>query len=101
MLHAELDLAKGNAAFVDGTLPAKVQAILEAIKPEAVYFCITNGNRSFYAIIHLDGASQLPAIAEPLWLAFDAKIEVTPVMTPEELGKASASFEEIVQKFGG
>jgi hypothetical protein len=101
LLRAELDMAKGNAAFADGTLPHKMHAILEAIKPEAVYFGLGNGNRTMYAIVNFDNASEMPGIAEPLWLAFDAKVETIPVMTREDLGKASASFGEIARRFGG
>ena len=43
-------------------------------------------------------ASQLPAIAEPWFLAFNAAITVKPAMTPQELaGPAGAAMESAVK----
>jgi hypothetical protein len=45
-------------------------------------------------------ASQIPPLVEPLMLASGAEIEVHPVMALEDLGKASAEFERVAQKYG-
>ena len=68
LLRAELGMAKANAAFTDGTLGDTIHAILEQIKPEAVYFGLSNGNRTMFAIVHLDDASPMPAIPGPPFL---------------------------------
>ncbi len=39
-------------------------------------------------IANLDDASQIPSYAEPWFLAFNARVEFHPVMTPEDLGRA-------------
>jgi hypothetical protein len=44
-------------------------------------------------------ASQIPAIAEPWFLAFNASIEFYPVMIPEDLAIASGSIDKAVKKF--
>jgi len=44
--------------------------------------------------------SQLPAIAEPWFLAVNASIEVTPAMVPEDLQKAGPAIEQAVQTYG-
>jgi hypothetical protein len=45
-------------------------------------------------------ASQIPAIAEPWFLAFNASIEIHPVMVPEDLSRAGSAIEVAVKKYG-
>ena len=45
-------------------------------------------------------AAQIPAFAEPWFLAFNAQIELHPVMTPEDLAKAAPGIERAVERFG-
>ncbi len=47
----------------------------------------------------MEDASQIPAIAEPWFLAFNAAIGLHPVMTPEDLGRAAGAMEEAVKKY--
>ena len=42
---------------------------------------------------------QIPAIAEPWFLAFNASIEIHPVMTLDDLAKAGGAIENAVKKF--
>ena len=100
MVTASLPVAAGNAAVRAGTLGEKIQAILEDIKPEAVYFAAQDGKRTTIMIIDLADASDLPRVAEPWFLAFDASIDATPVMLPEDLAKAGPAIENAVKKFG-
>ena len=44
--------------------------------------------------------SQIPAIAEPWFLALNASIEVTPAMVPADLKKAGPAVEQAVKQFG-
>jgi hypothetical protein len=44
-------------------------------------------------------ASQIPAIAEPWFLAFNAHVEMHPVMVPEDLAKAGPAIEQAVKKY--
>jgi hypothetical protein len=44
-------------------------------------------------------ASQIPAIAEPWFLAFNAGIECCPVMVPGDLAKAGGAIEAAVNKY--
>ena len=77
-----------NAAVKNGTAAAKLNAILASLKPEAVYFTEQNGRRSAIVIVDLPDASNIPSLAEPWFLAFDADVELHPVMTPNDLKKA-------------
>ena len=45
-------------------------------------------------------ASQIPALAEPWFLAFQASVEIVPVMIPDDLQKAEPAMKEAVKKYG-
>ncbi len=88
----------GNAAAKEGF--KAIPRILEEQKPESVYFIAEGGKRTTIMVIDMDDASQLPAIAEPWFLAVNASIEVTPAMVPEDLQKAGPAIEQAVQTYG-
>jgi hypothetical protein len=74
----------GNAAAKAGTLGSTVEKILADLKPEAAYFFADdNGNRSGSIVFDLKDSSQIPAVAEPWFLAFNAKVSFRPVMSPQ------------------
>ena len=100
LLTARMPLAEGNRLIKSGKLAGTLQAALESIKPEATYFGLKDGQRTLYAIVEMTDASQLPAMCEPLFLSFGGDIECTPVMTPQDLGKAAPAIEASVKKFG-
>ena len=47
----------------------------------------------------MENASQTPAIAEPWFLAFNATIEIHPVMVPDDLAKAGSAIEAAANKY--
>ena len=77
-----------NAAVKDGSVGAKLNRILEAIKPESVYFTEQHGQRGAVLIVDLPDASKIPALAEPWFLTFEADVEFRVAMTPDDLMKA-------------
>ncbi|HEU4345233.1 MAG TPA: DUF3303 family protein, partial [Candidatus Binatia bacterium] len=89
----------GNAAAKAGKLGATIQSILAELKPEAVYFTDNNGQRAGFIFLDMKDASEIPAIAEPWFLAFNASIEIHPVMVPEDLAKAGAAIDHAVKKY--
>ncbi len=98
MLTASFPLDPFNAAVRDGSAGAKMQKILGALKPEAAYFMDHHGKRCAVLILDLANASQIPAVAEPWFLTFDASVEIHPVMTPADLG--AAGLEKLGKEWG-
>lgn len=77
-----------------------ISKILEQQKPEAAYFVALGGQRTCFMVIQMDDLSQIPAIAEPWFLALNAGIEVSPAMVPADLAKAGPAVKQAVKKFG-
>jgi hypothetical protein len=98
MMIVSLPVEPFNTAVRDGSAGAKMQKILGAQKPEAAYFTDHGGKRSGFLIVELASASQIPALAEPWFLAFNAGIEIHPVMTPADLG--AAGLEKLGKDWG-
>jgi hypothetical protein len=77
-----------NAAVRDGTVGPKLNRILEETKPEAIHFTEMNGKRGAIMIIDLADPSNVPALAEPWFLTFNADVEFHAVMSPDDLKRA-------------
>ena len=99
LLKANIPVDTGNAAAKAGTLGGTLQAILADLKPEAVYFTDDKGQRTAFIVLDMQDASQIPAMAEPWFLAFNASVEIHPVMVPEDLMKAGPAIEQAVKKY--
>lgn len=101
LLRVSIPVEAGNAAAKAGTLGSAVENILADLKPEAAYFFVDdNGNRSGSIVFDLKDASDIPAIAEPWFLAFNAKVSFRPVMSVQDLGKAAPSIAKAVEQYG-
>ena len=77
-----------NTMVRNGTAGAKVQQILEDIKPEAAYFTAQDGHRGGIIVVNINDTSEIPHFAEPFFLTFNAEVQFHPAMTPEDLGRA-------------
>lgn len=99
LITASMPVEAGNKAMKDGTFGGTMQSIIADMKPEAVYFTDHHGMRTGYFIVDMHDASQLPAMAEPLFMAFHAHLECHLVMTPEDLGKAAPAIEQAARKY--
>ncbi len=101
LLRVSIPVEAGNAAAKAGTLGSTVEKILADLKPEAAYFFPDdNGQRSGSIVFDMKDSSQIPAIAEPWFLAFNAKISLRPVMNPQDLATASPSITKAGQQYG-
>jgi hypothetical protein len=99
LLKVNIPVESGNAAAKAGKLGATIQCILADLKPEAVYFTDSNGQRTAFIFLDMQDASQIPAIAEPWFLAFNASVEIHPVMVPDDLSRAGGAIENAVKKY--
>lgn len=94
-----LPVEAGNAAAKKDGFKA-IQTILEQQKPEAAYFLAENGQRTALLILNMEEASEIPAVAEPWFLAFNASISFRPIMNPQDLAKAGPSIKKAAEQYG-
>jgi hypothetical protein len=87
-----------NDAVRDGSAGSKIKAIIEHIKPEAVYFTEQSGQRGAVIVVDVKDSSDVPALAEPWYLTFEADVEFRIAMTPDDL--ARANIESLGKSWG-
>jgi hypothetical protein len=89
----------GNEALKDPAFGSKMKQLLTDIKAESAFFTAVNGQRGAYLVVNMDDASQIPAIAEPLFLWLHADLEIIPVMLPQDLEKGGPAIAAAVKKW--
>jgi hypothetical protein len=100
LLRVSIPVETGNAAAKAGTLGSTVEKILAELKPEAAYFIADDdGNRSCSIVFDMKDTSQIPAIAEPWFHAFNAKISLRPVMNAQDLAAAGPGIANAVKNY--
>jgi hypothetical protein len=101
LLRVSIPVDTGNAAAKAGTLGSTIEKIVADLKPEAAYFLADdNGCRSGSIVFDLKDSSDIPSVAEPWFLAFNAKVSLRPVMSPQDLAKAGPGIAKAVEQFG-
>jgi hypothetical protein len=98
LMQIKMPLEPFNAAVREGTIGKKMQRIMEAMKPEAAYFSEQDGHRGGVLVVDVKDPSDVPRLAEPWFLTFNASVEFRVAMTPEDLGRAG--LEELGKTWG-
>ena len=87
VIHVSIPTESGNKMIQDPNGIQKLEEYVKMIKPEAAYFYERNGERTFFFAIDLANVGMIPSIAEPLFQAFNARIEFHPAMTLDDVKK--------------
>jgi len=87
LLKATIPTELGNRAIKDGSFAKVMEATVAKLKPEAAYFVAERGRRCALFFFDMRDASDIPAIAEPLFVGLHAEIELVPVMNADDLKK--------------
>ena len=88
MLRWTVPVERGNEAIKDGSLARTLESLMEELKPEAAYFWPEAGERGGMMVFDMTDPSQIPQIAEPLFMNLDAAVEFLPVMNADDLKQA-------------
>ena len=97
MLTASLPNEPFNSLVRAGTAGAIIQDVLAELKPEAAYFVEDHGLRCAVLIVDVSDQSQIPSLAEPFFLKFNATCRFRIAMVPEDL--ASADLDALGQRW--
>ena len=92
MLRWTVPVEKGNQAIADGSLGQALESLLEELKPEAAYFWPEDGERSGMVVFDMADTSQIPRIAERLFMSLEAAVQFVPVMNADDLKKGLGSL---------
>jgi hypothetical protein len=99
MLRVSIPVEAGNLAAQNGSLGSTIERILADLKPEAAYFSEEDGQRTGYIFFDMRDSSQLPAVAEPWFLAFNARLTVRPAMNQQDLAAAGSGIAAAVKSY--
>jgi hypothetical protein len=98
LMHVFFPVREFNEAVRDGTAGEKINRILSDANPEAVYFVEQHGQRSVMVFLDVPSSADIPALAEPWMLTFNADTKFRIAMTPDDL--ARSGLEELGGKWG-
>ena len=85
LLKVVVPVEAANAAIREGRLQQTMRSLMERVRPEAAYFLPEQGRRAALIVFDLKDPSEIPQIAEPLFLELNASVEFVPVMNADEL----------------
>jgi hypothetical protein len=88
LMTVEMDTEAASRTIRDGSLPKLMESTLEQLHAEAAYFTTHDGDRTAYIVFDLQEPAQMVQVAEPLFQQLKAKINLSPVMKPEDLQEA-------------
>ena len=99
LMKVSIPVETGNVTIADGTLPKTIETILSELKPEAAFFAEDDGKRTGFIFLDLKDTSQIPVLAEPWFLAFNAHVELHPAMNLDDLKRATPGIEKAVKSY--
>jgi hypothetical protein len=85
LLKFQMDVEAANRSIRDGSWAQAMERVMQGLQPEAAYFTAMDGKRTGLIVFDLKEPSQMPVIAEPLFMAVNASVEFAPVMTLEDV----------------
>jgi hypothetical protein len=87
MMKITLPTETANQAITDGSFSKVMEATISKWNPEAIYFVTDKGRRCAIMFFDMADSADLPVVAEPLFMALNAEIEVQPAMNLEDLNR--------------
>jgi hypothetical protein len=88
LLTVEMPHEPFNSLVRSGKVGQIIGNILETIKPEAAYFTEQYGKRGAILVVNVQTSSDVPALAEPFFLNFQADCRFRILMSPDDLKKS-------------
>ena len=99
LVNVILPIEPFNSMVREGTAGELIGRVIDDIKPESIYFTELEGSRAAVMVVEVPNASDIPSIAEPWFLNFEAHCEFRIAMTPDDLMKANLA--KLAEKWNG
>ena len=100
MVRFHFPVATGNETIRSGRINTVFEQLMGDLKPEAAYLYAEQGERGGILVFDMADPSMVVGVVERFSFGLGAKVELFPVMTPEDLQKGLATVSDIVQKYG-
>ena len=84
-MKVQMEVGAINELIQSGEMPEFMESAVGRIRPEAAYFTTEDGKRTAFFFFDLKEPKDLPSLAEPFFEAGRASIQVSPVMTVDDL----------------
>ena len=97
LIHVKIPHKEFNTALREGSVGRNLKRIIEDARPKAVYFTEYNGQRGAVMVVDMASPADVPRLAEPWFLLFNADVEFHIAMSPEHLDEAG--LEAIAEKW--
>ena len=88
LMNVKFPNTEFNEVVKKGTAGRTINKIIEECRAEAVYFTEQDGHRSVLLIVNVDDPTQVPVLAEPWFLNFNASVEIRIVMSQDDLRRS-------------
>ncbi|GGN43685.1 hypothetical protein ACFXN2_02270 [Streptomyces kronopolitis] len=85
VLKARIPTETGNEVIRNGGLPKIMESALAALKPEAAYFTLDDGERTAFFYFDMQESWQMPTLLESFFMDLNAQVSLQPVMTADDL----------------
>lgn len=92
MMRVSVPIENANKAIQDGSMGKILQAQLEKLRPEAVYFYAADDVRTALLFLDVKEPSDMPVIADPFFRGVNARITFTPVMNAQDFQAGMAKL---------
>lgn len=92
--------SSGNEVIRSGKINKVFEQLMADLKPEAAYFYPEQGERGGILVFDMQDASFVAGVIERFSFGLQAKVELFPVMGPDDLQKGLSMVPDIVQRYG-
>ncbi|MER0483791.1 hypothetical protein ABR737_36595 [Streptomyces sp. Edi2] len=84
VLTARIPTRTGNELIQSGELSKIMESAFAALRPEAAYFTLDDGERTAFFYFDMRESSQMPTLLESFFMDLNAKVSLRPVMNADE-----------------
>jgi hypothetical protein len=92
LMTVEFDTEKANKLIAENALGDLMMKTMDQLHPESAVFGAKDGKRTGYIVFDLADPTDIPRIAEPFFMALNAKIEFIPVMDAADVQTGLAKY---------
>ena len=100
MVRFHFPASSGNDVVRSGKLNKVFEQLMADLKPEATYLYPEQGERGGILVFDMQDASWVAGVVERFSFGLQAKVELIPVMNPDDLQKGLATVGDIVKNYG-